>query len=273
VWLWLSGQDESLQVLGTGALLYLMACGATGLATSLVGTAVMHVTKIFSAWLVAPFMVRQKMRYCLISAGLLVLTYGILWRNGVPPLCATFDRGSGASDDLAHMVTSGNLWYWLSICWKTPIPPWLPEGVVAVLLFVVLLAVWRASRAPALEAVALGTAGCTVVFSCFYKMTFGAYAAAAILPLSWLVRARFSGWGRVGYVIWCVILAVDSSVWYHIRAHPMGRAATAGWLLLQTGLVGLHLAILAQCALLLWRASTGERYGRGKGTSQSFREV
>ena len=214
--LWLSGQDEALQVTLVGLLLYIYASQKENTTTvlSFVGTAV---TKIFSLWLIAPFLMTYKPSRWLLFLGLVACFCGVLVFFDIKLFSTVFERPAGQeSDHLETMVIVGNVW-WLVQGVLGFVPAYLPEALVLVSFIAILVFCFSkceagCSRNPheAFWNVILpGLILFPFAFNVFYKMTYVCYVAYAIPFISLFFLKYTSRAVLVVYLSWAVLSSIN----------------------------------------------------------------
>ena len=250
--LWLGAQDEALQVMLVGVLLYLYAQKKENSVTvlSVIG---MGVTKIFSAWLVAPFLMAYRTSKWFLFLFLITLYYGVLALFKVKPFSTTFEFSSNqAGHTLADILTSGNIW-WLVQKILGTVPEHIPEGLILVLfgmIFIFCLSGCKSSPSQKAnivlpDAVFAGLILFPLFFNIFYKMTFIVYLAYAIPFINIFMLRDTPKLAYKVYFVWAILYSVDSTFCWRILGSPMSNSLSVLTFAYEFLLVMLSLYLIA----------------------------
>jgi hypothetical protein len=194
-------QDDALLILLLGVSVWTLDRGGKRLGP---GVAVMgfHLTKLFSAWSLIPFVLglprRAFWRTVLTGIASLLLLLAL----GIQPIAFAFSRSGGTEDALTQRITNGNLWFLLSQV--TEIPSVLPTGLVLTALGAA--ALWMLLRRDSMASVPSLLWGCallTLMFQLGYQMSYPMYLAPALPGLLWCCLQH------PGHLRWTALVGVS----------------------------------------------------------------
>lgn len=244
--LWLGGQDEALQILLIGVLFYLFSRQREQL-TIIASVVGLYVTKIFSLWLAAPFLMWTGKKYWLYFVFINALIFLCFHCLNIRYISLGFERASGSTDSLSTLITSGNIWY-LFFRLSGHMPPTYAPEVLILLLFLgaslFCLGAPKGASSGKPDALFAGIILYSLIFNAFYKMTFSTYLSYSIPFLSLLMLKGMPITIRCIYLIWSLLSAIETSFCFRVLLHPMSPEMKAGSIVYEFLLVACSLVLL-----------------------------
>ena len=263
--LWLAGQDECMQILALGIVLRLVQWRPV-VPTVLGTTAVVYATKVFALWMVVPLAIRKGAKWIAVAVVVNVLLALALYAVGIEPVRLTFSRPDNQADQLAQLVSAGNIWSLL-----LQLVPELSLGVIPKVVAVVSLVVTAVflalnrHRGSDAEFLLVGTALVTLIFQITYMMTFPQYVVTVVLALLLVLLGRDINDRWVPpLVAWTAILPFSHWLYpvYHrvpFDSALVGLMAYAG---VESMIVVANLAVLVLTLILMRRWSDQDQITR-----------
>ena len=228
--LWLGVQDEALQVTLVGILLLLYALNKSNMVVifSVIG---MAITKIFSSWLVAPFLVTYKNKKWYLFLLITAVFYFTLILFDIKIISSVFERLDGG-DVLEKLITAGNIWYFVKLVFGS-VPNYFPEILVLVSFCMIMVFCFSGYNGEKFTRENFSNIILPMLilfpfaFNIFYKMTFITYISYAIPFISLFMLKNASRTANVIYLVWAVLYSVNDTFCYRILYHPMSTRLVA----------------------------------------------
>ena len=265
--LWFSAQDESLQVFAVGVLAMLVTSGRWLLAP-IAAAALMHVTKMFTALMVAPFLVVRSVREWAVFLLVMLLPILLALSVGSRVYSTDFTKNNAPPDVLVEMKTSGNLWFLVDQVSPSTLTSKLPQIVTLACLSA--CGLYLLSLRSSLEPMTLflaGTCLVNVVFLATYKMTHAQYATVIVAPLLALAIPR-NGQAMALVLSWTILVSSHTHIafgYFDGSPSPSGRIVVIFYNLLIN---------IAHVAMVIWLVrimedarTTGRRSASHQGSA------
>ena len=179
-----------MQILALGIVLWLVQWLPV-VPTVLGATAVVYATKVFALWMVVPLAIRKGAKWIAVALVVNVLLALALYAVGIEPVRLTFSRPDSQADQLAQLVSAGNIWSLLLQLFPQLSLGAIPKivAVVSLVVTAIFLALNRRRGSDA-EFLLVGTALVTLVFQITYMMTFPQYVVTVVLALLLVLLGR-----------------------------------------------------------------------------------